>query len=152
MASKRFSRLVKIITGAVADAHEIFQLEGRLERFVHFWALVSRQFIRHRCLVRASALSYSTLLAIIPLLAVALSVTSSLLKDQDEEKLYHFIEKMVASVTPQAGPATNSVAASSNSVVIMTTNLIAGTNSADVEAATNESAAVVSSAAPPAAE
>jgi len=38
-------------------------------------------------LVRASALSFSTLLAMIPLLAVALSVTSTLLKDQDEEKI-----------------------------------------------------------------
>src|SRR5664279_5645459 len=92
MASKRFFRLVKIITGAVAGAEdEIFQLEGRLECFVHFWALVSRQFIRHRCLVRASALSYSTLIALIPLLAVALSITSSLLKNQDEEKFYQAV-------------------------------------------------------------
>ena len=58
MASKRFSRLVKILSGAAGDAEDqIFLLEGRLERFVHFWALVIRQFIRHRCFVRASALS-----------------------------------------------------------------------------------------------
>ncbi|HEX4349218.1 MAG TPA: hypothetical protein VH251_02465, partial [Verrucomicrobiae bacterium] len=82
MASKRFSRLFKILAGAVADEDEIFQLDGRLERFVHFWALVTRQFIRHRCFVRASALSYSTLLALIPLLAVTLNVTSSFLSPQ----------------------------------------------------------------------
>jgi membrane protein len=152
MASKRFFRLVKILTGAVADADEIFQLEGRLERFVHFWALVSRQFIRHRCLVRASALSYSTLLALIPLLAVALGVTSSLLKGQDEEKLNQFVERIVASVTPPATIGTNSITASSNSVVIVTTNLIAGQNSDDGDAATNSSAAVVVSTAPPPAE
>ncbi len=100
MATKRFARLLKILTGAVADADEIFQLEGRLERFAHFWALVSRQFIRHRCLVRASALSYSTLLALIPLLAIALSVTSTLLKGQDQEKLDQFVEKVVSSIAP----------------------------------------------------
>src|SRR5450631_3497054 len=122
MASKRFFRLLKILTGAVADADEIFQLDGRLERFVHFWALVSRQFIRHRCLVRASALSFSTLLAFIPLLAVALSVTSSLLKNQDEEKFYHAIEKVVASLTPAAPPGTNSPAANPISGASGTTN------------------------------
>src|SRR5665647_299933 len=111
MASKRFFRLIKIITGAVAGAEdEIFHLEGRLERFVHFWALVCRQFIRHRCLVRASALSYSTLLALIPLLAIALSVTSTLLKEQDVEKLNQFVEKIVASVTPPGNLGTNSIA------------------------------------------
>src|ERR1017187_7772241 len=98
MASQRFSRLLKILAGAVTDADEVFQLDGRLERFVHFWALVTRQFIRHRCLVRASALSYSTLLALIPLIAIALGVTSSLLKDTDQAKLDQFVEKMVSSV------------------------------------------------------
>jgi len=108
MGSKRISRIVKILAGAVADADEVFPLEGRLERFVHFWALVIRQFIRHRSLVRASALSYSTLLALIPLLAIALGVTSSLLKGTDQAKLDQFVEKMVSSVAPPAN-VTNSV-------------------------------------------
>src|ERR1017187_9113220 len=108
MASKRFSRLFKILSGAVADADEIFQLDGRLERFAHFWALVSRQFIRHRCPVRASALSYSTLLALIPLIAIALGVTSTLLKGTDQAKLDQFVERMVSSVTPQANVPENS--------------------------------------------
>ena len=92
MASNRFSRLRKIFSGAAADAEdEIFLLEGRLERFVHFWVLVIRQFVRHRCLVRASALSYSTLIALIPLLAVALSVASGFLKTQDEAQFQQAI-------------------------------------------------------------
>jgi len=139
MASKRFSRLVKILSGAVADADEIFQLEGRLERFVHFWALVSRQFIRHRCLVRASALSYSTLLALIPLLAIALSVTSTLLKTQDEQKLNQFVEKVVASITPPATLGDHAIAAETNSVSSGPTNAIAEDNSAaDITVSTNE--------------
>jgi len=102
MPSKRSSRLFKILSGALAEADEVIQLEGRLERFAHFWALVVRQFIRHRCLVRASALSYSTLLALIPLLVVALNVTSTLLSPQNEAKLTHFVEHSVASLAPAA--------------------------------------------------
>src|ERR1039457_4100050 len=146
MASKRFSRLVTILTGAVADADEIFQLDGRLERIVHFWALVTRQFIRHHCLVRASALSYSTLLALIPLIAIALGVTSSLLKDTDQAKLDQFVEKMVSSVAPQANVPENSAGG--------TNSLPAATNSAAeniFNASNTNTAAVTTSNAPPAA-
>jgi membrane protein len=117
MASNRISRLVKILSGAAADAEdEIFLLDGRMEKFVHFWVLVIRQFVRHRCLVRASALSYSTLIALIPLLAVALSLTSSLLKTQDRETFQRAVEQFIASVTPPANiPKTNLVLQATNS-------------------------------------
>jgi membrane protein len=136
MASKRFPRLIKILSGAAANAEdEVFQLEGRVERFVHFWALVIRQFIRNRSFVRASALSYSTLIALIPLLAVALGVTGSLLKGQDEAQFQHVVEKMVAAITPPASVDTNfsAVAApGSNSVALVITNITAVTNLAGV--------------------
>ncbi len=122
-----------------------------MERFVHFWALVSRQFIRHRCLVRASALSYSTLLALIPLLAVALSVTSSLLKGQDQAKLDQFVEKIVSSVAPPANVPTNSIAAGNNAVVLAT-NSVAEYKFNGSGAVTNPSAAETASNSPPAVE
>ena len=149
MASKRFSRLYKILAGAVADAHEIFQLEGRLERFVHFWALVVGQFIRQRCFERASALSYSTLLALIPLLAVALNVTSSILHHQGEDELAQFVEKAVASIMPRAEIPTNSTAASLNYVLPATTNFSAGTNFSGGHAVTNTVTSVTLSNVPP---
>ena len=128
MVSKRISRLVKILSGAAGDAEDqIFLLEGRLERFVHFWALVIRQFIRHRCFVRASALSYSTLIALIPLLAVALSVTSSLLKNQGEEQFQHAIEKFASALIPPATIGTNATASENHTVTIVTNNLEAVT-------------------------
>ena len=71
--------------------------------------------MRNRCLVRASALSYTTLLALIPLLAVAISVTSSLLKKEGEEKIYQAIDKMVSVVMPPATLNTNSAAVSAQS-------------------------------------
>ena len=111
MAQKPFSRLIKILTGVYAGGE--FEL-SRLERFAHFCALVIRSFVRNRCLVRASALSYTTLLALIPLLAVAISITSSLLKSEGEEKIYQAIDKLVSMVMPPATLNTNGAAVSLN--------------------------------------
>ena len=72
------------------------------QRSVHFWGMVGKNFIRNRCPVRASALAYASLLALVPMLAVILSVSSSLLKNQGEKQIEIFIQKMVASFTPEA--------------------------------------------------
>jgi membrane protein len=101
MANRSFSRLVKILAGVHTGAEAEF---NRLERFAHFCVLVGRSFVRNRCPVRAAALSYTSLLALIPLLAVAISVTSSLLKNQGEEQIYGAIDKLVSNFIP---PATN---------------------------------------------
>ena len=55
---------------------------SKWHRFAHFWVMVGKSFIRNRCPVRASALAYATILALIPMLAVVVSITSSLLKKQ----------------------------------------------------------------------
>jgi len=131
MMKKPFSRLIKILTDVYTDGEAEL---SRLERFAHFCALVIRSFVRNRCFVRASALSYTTLLALIPLLAVAISVTSSLLKKEGEEKIYQAIDKLVSVVMPPAALNTNSAAVSVNlspgmSVTLTPTNSeIAGTS------------------------
>ncbi|HEX3628193.1 MAG TPA: YhjD/YihY/BrkB family envelope integrity protein [Verrucomicrobiae bacterium] len=98
MAKRSLSRLVRIATG---EENEI-SLAGRLEHFIHFWFFVGKSFVQNRCLIRASALSYTTLLALIPLLAVAISVTSSLLRQQGEHEIYKAIDKFVSQVVPPA--------------------------------------------------
>jgi membrane protein len=118
MAKKPFSRWVKILSGLRTDAeakrlHAESEL-NRLERFAHFWVLVGKSFARNRCPVRAAALSYTTLLALIPLLAVAISVTSSLLKSEGEQNIYEAIDRLVASVMPPARLDTNGPAVSLN--------------------------------------
>ena len=111
MAKKSFSRLVQIATGT----HEGTETEfNRLEHFAHFWVLVGRSFVRNRCPVRAAALSYTSLLALIPLCAVALMVTSTFLKNRGEEQIYRAIDQFVANFVPPAANSvseTNSVAA-----------------------------------------
>lgn len=109
MVTPLLSRLKRIITGdtdADADAPLLEAGVSKLERFVHFWMLVGKSFVRNRCPVRASALSYATLLALIPMLAVAMGVTSSLLKTEGTEQIERFVERLVSSVVPPAAVET----------------------------------------------
>jgi len=69
-------------------------------RFAHFWLLVGKNFIRNRCPLRASALAYTTLLALIPLLAVGVSIGTGLLQQQGEKPIAEMIRGLVRNVAP----------------------------------------------------
>src|SRR5215472_15201260 len=84
---------------------------SRLHKFAHFCLMVWRSFTRNRCPVRASALAYGSLLALIPLLAVVMSITSTFLKKEGEDRIDEFITKMVANLTPPAMLETNAIVA-----------------------------------------
>ena len=104
MAKPSFSRLLKIARGTSLDK-ELMRAGNQaspLEHFCHFWAFTVRSFVQNRCLIRSSALSYTTLLAMIPLLAIAISVTSSLLKKEGEHDIYKAVDKFIANVMPPA--------------------------------------------------
>jgi membrane protein len=75
-------------------------LHSRLHRFAHFCLLVFKSFIRNRCPVRAASLAYTTLLALVPLLAVGVSITTSMLQKQGEEPVQRLIEKLVDYIQP----------------------------------------------------
>ncbi len=81
---------------------------SRLHRFAHFWLMVAKSFSRNRCPLRASALAYTTLLALIPTLAVALSISTIVLKKEGNEEISKFIDKLVDTVTPPVVVSTNS--------------------------------------------
>jgi len=87
---------------------------SRVEKFAHFWVLVFRSFARNRCPVHAYALSYTTLLALVPMLAVVLSLTSSMLKGESEERIGQFIDRLVMAVVPAAADQLDSVADTTN--------------------------------------
>jgi len=118
MAKRSFSRLIKIASGDQTPAEGEL---NRLEQCAHFMALVGKSFVRNRCFIRASALSYTTLLAMIPLLAVIIGITTTFLKKEGEEKIYYAIDHFISSVVP---PATNNVpeVALTNSVTEAGTN------------------------------
>ena len=75
---------------------------SRLRKFARFCLLVGNSFVRNRCPVRAAALAYTTLLALIPLLAVGISVATSLLKTESGEKqIQQLTDKLVSGLVPQ---------------------------------------------------
>ncbi|MEI6785902.1 MAG: hypothetical protein WCQ21_33875, partial [Verrucomicrobiota bacterium] len=73
MANK-LSRFQKIREDVMAllDERALGSLAGfsKWQKCAHFWVLVWKSFTRNRCPVRASALAYATMLALIPMLAV----------------------------------------------------------------------------------
>ena len=122
---------------------------SKVEKFAHFCLMVWRSFTRNRCPVRASALAYASLLALIPMLAVVMSITSSFLKKQGEERIDQFIVRLVANVMPPSMLSTNVIATVTNAVA--STNNVEGTNGAAaaapvVVAATNAPPAMGSQA------
>lgn len=104
MSKKSLARLIRIVTGTFGTAKdEVFSLESnltRFEKFVHFWVMVWQSFVRNRCPVRASALSFTTLLGLIPMLAVAMSVTTMFLKSEGQEQIQTFVERFVQQMIP----------------------------------------------------
>jgi membrane protein len=109
--AKKVSRFQKLREDALAllDERALGSLTefSNWQKFAHFWVLVWRSFTRNRCPVRASALAYATVLALIPMLAVAMSISSALLKQEGEDQIDQFIVKLVASVIPPATLSTN---------------------------------------------
>ena len=91
-------------------------------------------------------MSYTTLLALIPLLAVAISVTSSLLKSEGEQKIYEAIDKLVSNVMPPASLNTNGPAVSLNLSPAMS---VALTQTNSQTAGFTNSSAVIADEIPP---
>ncbi len=66
-----------------------------------FVSRVGRSFLANRGPVRAASLSYTSLLALIPLLALVLSVSKGILRSQDPEMLTRAIDRFLSYAVPQ---------------------------------------------------
>jgi len=97
---KRLQEQARAFLEEKGIGHEDDAKRSWLHRCAHFWLLVGKSFNRNRCPVRASALAYTTLLALIPLLAVGVSITTSLVQKQGEKPVRELIDKLVANVAP----------------------------------------------------
>jgi membrane protein len=68
---------------------------------LQFLLLVWRGFVENRCPVRAAALSYTTLLALVPLLAVVLSISKNFLHETSANLVPKLMNKTLELVAPQ---------------------------------------------------
>jgi membrane protein len=114
-----------------------------------FWVLVGKHFVRNRCPVRASALAYTTLLSLIPLLGVAVSVTTALVKNTQGAPVQQLIENLVSNVAPalnlQEKPAGDQEDANlTSNTPAAAGNLSAGANPAHDEGGSREVARRIS--------
>jgi len=128
---------------------------SKFQKFAHFWVLVWKSFTRNRCPARASALAYASLLALIPMLAVVVSVTSSVLKKEGEQRIDDFIVKFVSTVVPPGALGSTNMPSESATNAPEAANLEENTNQVaaaanrdtnSVSASTNSAAASTNSA------
>ncbi len=84
-------------------AHPDPEALSAFQKFTYFWALVMRFFGKNRCQVRASALAYTTLMALVPLLAVSISMLAIFQISNAKNAIDHWISQLVQNVAPTLG-------------------------------------------------
>ncbi len=102
---ERLQEQVRTLINEDAVAESDSQL-SRHHRLAHFWILVGQMFVKNRGPVRAASLAYTTLLALVPLLAISLSVATLFLPRNEEERratLVQWIEQGVSKAAPMLG-------------------------------------------------
>ena len=97
---KLYTDAYEFITEKGIETHEEAQA-SRGQRIAHFWLLVFKSFGRNRCPLRATALAYTTLLALIPLLAVSFGLISGFLSTKGPYETKRIIGQLVDAVVPQ---------------------------------------------------
>jgi membrane protein len=73
----------------------------RWRRTLHFWILVSKSFQRNRGPVRAAALAYTTVLSLIPVLALVVSISTGFLQNDQGNTVNNLLDKFITYVAPQ---------------------------------------------------
>jgi membrane protein len=99
------------LKNAYKDAHDFVtekwvvthdeEQASKMQRFAHFWLLVFKSFSRNKGPLRATALAYTTLLGLVPLLAVGFGIASSFLREKGDEATKELIGQFVDAAAPQ---------------------------------------------------
>lgn len=99
----------------------------RLRTVVHFFILLWRGFENNRCPVRAAALSYTTLLALVPVLAIALSFSKNFLHEAATGVVPQLMDRMITVVAPELEVTPESRANAVAQIQSFINNINAGT-------------------------
>jgi membrane protein len=91
----------QFLEGSLAEGVDARPVLHKLRIAIHFVTLVVRGFVDNRCPLRAAALCYTTLLALVPLLAVVFSISKSFLQSTSADLAPKVIDAIVARVAPQ---------------------------------------------------
>ncbi len=83
----------------VRDKESREVLPKRWMRVARFVLLAYRKFDEERCYMRAAALAFNSLLALVPVLALAAAITSAATED-DRQSVQRFVGKVIVSVLP----------------------------------------------------
>src|SRR5438128_93577 len=107
MAEARVSKFKRLQERTIALFDEDGAAPDQLppwQKFVHFCMFVGRGYISNRLPGRAASLAYTSLLAMVPVLALVISISTSLLKTpQGEQKMRHAINEAILKFAPQLG-------------------------------------------------
>ncbi len=88
------------------DLAKVMEKESRVVlpkwwmRVARFILLAYRKFDEERCFMRAAALSFNSLLAMIPVLALATVLTTWIVKDKESQSVQKFVSQIIVSVLP----------------------------------------------------
>lgn len=99
-AKKAYKEAHDFVTEKWVTTHDEEQA-SKMQRFLHFWLLVFKSFSRNKGPLRATALAYTTLLGLVPLLAVGFGIASSFLKEKGDEATRDMIGQFVDAAVPQ---------------------------------------------------
>lgn len=95
-----YSAVHDFVTEKWIETHEESKATW-LHKFAHFCLLVLKSFTRNKLPLRATALAYATLLALVPLLAVGVGVASAFLQEKGKGATTELIGNFVDAVVPQ---------------------------------------------------
>ena len=83
----------------VCDKESREVLPKRWMRVARFILLAYRKFDEERCYMRAAALAFNSLLALVPVLALATAITAAVTNDKSES-VQKFVSQVIVSVLP----------------------------------------------------
>lgn len=97
-----FERIKKI--QAILDEKSYLQGGEKLptwRQFAHFCIMVAKGFQKNRGPARAAALAYTTVLSLIPVLAVVVSISTGFLQNDEGKTIRRLLDNFVAYAAPQ---------------------------------------------------